>query len=284
MELKHDHIEITLPGRGPRKPVRFGMAADSHYALKEPLEDKHYAEALLKMRECTDTLNLEGLEFLIHLGDFKDEGPLRDPERTLSYLRVMEWKFQRFDGPVYHCLGNHDLDSISKQQFLGTVKNTGIDPTKSFYNFWAGQLQCLVLDSNYDSEGRDHFFLEGSDWQHPYIPEKQLDWLEKELDDWKGPSVIFCHHPFFPFYHNDHKYHIDNFEKVRQVIADSGKVQAVFFGHTHHELLQEFEGIPYIGLDSMLEGRFTERNCFYIAEFSEKVLRLNRFERETGVS
>ena len=280
MKLKRERIDITLPGSGPPDPVCFGMATDSHYALKEPLENKHYAEALLKMRECTDTLNAEGLEFLIHLGDFKDEGPSRDSVRTLSYLRVMESEFQRFDGPVYHCLGNHDLDSITKAQFLGTVKNSGIDPSKSFYSFRVGKLQCLVLDSNFDSEGRDHYFLEGSDWQHPYIPEKQLIWLEKTLGAWKGPSVVFCHHPFFPFFHNDHKYHVDNFEKVRQVIAGSGKVQAVFFGHTHHELLHEFEGIPYIGLNSMLEGRFAERNCFYKVEINDQMLVVTRFERD----
>lgn len=282
MKLKREHIEINLPGPGPKKPVCFGLATDSHYALKPPLEDKHYAEALLKMRECIDTLNMEGLAFMIHLGDFKDEGALREPERTLSYLRVMEWEFQRFRGPIYHCLGNHDLDSISKEQFLGSVKNSGIKPSKSFYRFRTGRLQALVLDSNFDSQGRDHFFLAGSDWQHPYIPETQIEWLEKELDAWNGPSVLFCHHPFFPFIHNDHKYHVDNFERVRKVIADSEKVLAVFFGHTHHELLHEFEGIPYIGLNSMLEGRFADRNCFYKAEFSSKLLRLTRFDRTSG--
>ena len=30
---------------------RFGLCTDSHYAEKEALEDKHYAEALLKMEE-----------------------------------------------------------------------------------------------------------------------------------------------------------------------------------------------------------------------------------------
>lgn len=280
MKLKQVRIEIALPGHGPEDPVSFGMATDSHYALKAPLEDKHYAEALLKMRECTDILNREGPDFLIHLGDFKDEGPLREPGRTLSYLRVMEWEFQRFKGPVYHCLGNHDLDSITKGQFLDQVKNSGIDPSKSYYSFWAGRLQCLVLDANFDSQGRDHFFLEGSDWQHPYIPDQQLAWLEEALDAWEGPSVVFCHHPLFPFFHNDHKYHVDNYAQVRQVIASSGKVQAVFCGHTHHELLEEFEGIPYLGLNSMLEGRYLERNCFYKAEINEKQLVLTRFERD----
>ena len=32
-------------------------------------------------------------------------------------------------GPRYHCVGNHDVDSITKQQFLENIENTGIPKT-----------------------------------------------------------------------------------------------------------------------------------------------------------
>jgi hypothetical protein len=54
------------------------------------------------------------VDFLVELGDFKDEDDPSVEVNTISYLQAMEAVFGQFRGPIYHVLGNHDMDSISK--------------------------------------------------------------------------------------------------------------------------------------------------------------------------
>ena len=44
----------------------------------------------------------------------------------MSFLDEIEAKFQTFDGPVYHVLGNHDMDSISNLNFSHIRAITGV--------------------------------------------------------------------------------------------------------------------------------------------------------------
>jgi len=113
-------------GKG-RGRSRFGIVTDCHYADMDSKGSRHYRESLEKLGECVELMNSEKVDFLIELGDFKDEKPPGNEQQTIGYLRAIEEVYQGFDGPTYHVLGNHDMDSISKEQFLSNVENTGID-------------------------------------------------------------------------------------------------------------------------------------------------------------
>ncbi len=270
---------VTVPDSASPKACRFGLCTDSHFSEKEALEDKHYAEALLKMEEFVRTANGLELDFVIHLGDFKDEDPEPDPKSTLDYLRRMEEEYARFRGRRFHCIGNHDLDSITKSQFLDHVENSEQDKALGHYYFVLNSLRFLVLDANFDAEGKDHFFREGGDWQDPVLPAEQIAWLRTELASSEHPCVIFCHHPLFAYVKNGHSYHVSNCPEVRSVLETSGKVLAVFNGHMHEEMFHEINGIQYLAMNSMLEGTFIQRNCFYVVEIAEDQLRIERFAR-----
>ena len=130
---------IPVPSR-----LRFGIATDSHHADKPTFELKHYRDSLEKMQVFIGQMNLEKAEFVIHLGDLKDEGPERRSADTLKYLEEIASTFASFAGPTYHCIGNHDLDSITKEQFLDGVHNSGIDPGTGYFSF-ACKGQCGAL-------------------------------------------------------------------------------------------------------------------------------------------
>jgi alkaline phosphatase len=263
----------------PEIPFRFALATDSHFSEKEALEDKHYAEALLKMEEFVKTVNEHDCAFAIHLGDFKDEDLEPDRATTLEYLGKMEREFSKFRGMRYHCLGNHDLDSITKEDFLGQVENAGITSGKGHYSFEINSLKFVVLDANFDAEGRDHFFREGGDWENPTVPEEQLTWLKNELAASPYPCMILCHHPLYGYVKNGHKYHVSNYLDVRRILEDSRKVVAVFNGHMHEEMFHEINDIQYLAMNSMLEGTFIQRNCFYVLEIQKDELLIHRFGR-----
>jgi alkaline phosphatase len=111
---------------------------DCHYADADPAGTRFYRQSLDKLTECVALMNAEKVDFLIELGDFKDQDKVPAEQKTCSYLEAVEQVFQDFEGPTYHVLGNHDMDSISKKQFLARVENTGIDSSRSYYSFDLG--------------------------------------------------------------------------------------------------------------------------------------------------
>ena len=262
-----------------KQACRFALATDSHYAQKEDLENKCYSDALLKMEEFVKTVNELDCDFAIHLGDFKDEDPTPDEESTLAYLRKMEAEFSKFEGPRFHCLGNHDLDSINKRQFLDHIENSGVEEALGHYFFDRKSIRFLVLDANYNEIGKDHFFKEGGDWQKPHIPPQQVKWLRESLEESPFPCVVFIHHPLYAYVKNDHSYHVVNHREVRSVLESSKKVLAVLNGHMHEEMFHELNGIHYLAMKSMLEGTFVQRNCFYVIEIDQDHIRIDRFDR-----
>jgi alkaline phosphatase len=288
--LRKTSFEFPVEESRVQQTCRLALATDSHYALKDDLGDKCYSDALLKMEEFVKTVNTLDCDFAIHLGDFKDEDLVPNEKSTLEYLRKMESEFSKFKGHRFHCLGNHDLDRITKKQFLEIAENSGnrvgeveanfSNNSKSgHYSFDLNSLRFIVLDANFDEAGKDHFFRNGGDWEKPWIPPFELKWLKETLDNSPFPCILFIHHPVYAYVKNGHSYHVVNHMGVRAVLESSGKVLAVLNGHMHEEMFQEINGIRYLALNSMLEGTFVQRNCFYVLELDSDHLQIDRFDR-----
>ncbi|MEZ4898154.1 MAG: metallophosphoesterase [Saprospiraceae bacterium] len=249
------------------KPLlRFGLVTDSHYADRPEAGIRYYRESLAKMQECIDVFNRSQLDFVIHLGDFKDQNVQPQADETLHYLESLEAIYGSFVGPRYHCVGNHDVDSITKKQFLHGVTNTGIDPGSSYYQFSHHGFSCLVLDANYYADGSDHYYAEGADWQDIRIPESEVLWLKETLETHREPTFIFCHHPLFEYTHGNTVYHVQNHEAIRRILEDHQQVVAVFQGHTHESRQTEIQGIHYLTLLAMVDQSGPENNAYAIAE------------------
>jgi len=256
--------DLQLSASNPR-PVRFGIITDCHYADADPSGTRFYRESLDKLSECVDRMNIERVDFLIELGDFKDQNTPPVESRTLSYLREAEAVFRRFQGPRYHVLGNHDMDSLSKKQFLFEVENTGIDAGRSYYSFDVfGTLHFVVLDANYRADGGD--YDHGNfDWTDANVPAHELDWLKQDLAATCGSAVVFVHQrldgegPLFA----------KNASEVRRILRESGKVHAVFQGHHHEGGYSRIDGIHYYTLKAVVEGQGSDNNSYAIAEIHQ---------------
>jgi len=244
-----------------RKAVRFGIVTDCHYADAEAAGSRFYRASLDKLGECVGQMNAEHVDFFIELGDFKDQGRPPVEQQTLAYLDKIETVFQRFDGPTYHVLGNHDMDSISKSQFLARVTNTGIEAGRSYYSFDANGLRCIVLDANFSADGTayDHGNF---NWTDANIPSHELAWLRDDLATASGPVVVFVHQ----LLDGTGSVYVQNAAKVREVLEKSGKVLAVFQGHHHAGDYHHINGIHYYTLIATVEGQGTENNSYAIVE------------------
>lgn len=246
---------------GSNTKLRFGIVTDAHYADDAPRGTRHYRESIEKMTECVNLMNDEKVGFLVELGDFKDQGDPISEKDTLKYLEAIEKIFRQFRGPRYHVLGNHDVDSISKEQFLTRIDNSGIARLSKYYSFDSNELHFVVLDANYKADGSD--YDHGNfNWTDPNIPQKELDWLRNDLAASSKPVIVFVHQQL------DGKgiHSVNNAAEVRQIMQENERVIAVFQGHNHAGHYSYIEDIHYYTLKAMVEGSGDNNNSYAIVE------------------
>lgn len=252
---------ISPPGEKPTR-LRFGIITDLHYADIDPSGDRSFRESLVKLEEFIKVMNDRKADFLVELGDFKDQDKINPTEaKTQSYLRRIEGVFEKFDGPRYHVLGNHDVDSLSKPQFLKAARNTGIPPDKSYYSFGVRGVRFIVLDANFRADGtsydRGNFA-----WEDAKIPAAELNWLKQELDSSAKPAIIFIHH----LLDGEGDYYVKNAPEVRHILESSDKVLVVIQGHRHEGQLNIMSHIPFYTLKAAVEGSGAGNNSYALVE------------------
>jgi hypothetical protein len=241
--------------------LRFGIVTDSHYADADMRDNRYYRESKGKMTECVDLMNEQKVDFLVELGDLKDQDEPTVEERTISYLRTIEQVFQKFDGPKYHVLGNHDVDSLSKEQFMENITNTKIKTKSTYYSFDCKGIHFIVLDANFlkDETPYDHGNFV---WNNTIIPQSELDWLAQDLNETKLPTIVFCHQQLG----GNTGTCTQNAQDVRDILQKSGKVLASFNGHEHNGGYKFVEGIHYYTLKAVVVGSGQENNAYAIVE------------------
>ena len=262
--------------------LRFGIITDSHYADKDQKGTKFYRDSLPKLKQCISFMNNQDLDFLIHLGDFKDEAENANETSTLQFLKTYESEFSKFKGKKYHVLGNHDIDSITKEQFLSNVENTGIKKQDTYYYYDSGGFRFIVLDANFKEDGTA--YSKGNfDWKDTNIPKDQLFWLKSTLDETNKPCVIFVHQMLDDFENGD--YGVNNANKVREVLEESNKVIAVFQGHKHKETHHHINNIHYYTFNAMVDYEGLENNSFSIVNVNSNLdIQIEGFYRSSNKS
>ncbi len=239
--------------------LQFGWVTDIHYALAPVKWGRYYQENIVKLKEAVHLFNEKKVDFAIETGDFKDQTDPPVEHETLEYLKQVEAEFARYKGSRYHVLGNHDVDSLSKSQFLHQVENTGIDQDKSFYYFEKKGFRFVVLDACFKSDGKEYDH-DNFDYRDTNIPEQELEWLSVVLKDSTSPVIVFVHQRL----DGEGDLFINNSKKVRRVLEESNKVVAVFQGHDHKGGAQVINGVLYYTLKAMVEGTGKENSSYAI--------------------
>lgn len=247
--------------KSPETAVRFGIVTDSHYADADPNGTRFYRESIPKMKECISLMNEQHVDFVVELGDFKDQGSPPDEAGTLRFLSDIEQAFAAFNGPRYHVLGNHDADSISKNQFSESVTNTGIPKDATYYSFDSGGVHFVVLDANFNPDGSayDHGNF---NWTKTVIPGDERDWLTRDLESTSLPVIVFVHQ----LLDGEGEHYINNAADVRNILQNHNSVLAVFQGHMHTGNYSLIENIHYYTLKAMVEGTGEKNSSYAIVE------------------
>lgn len=195
-------LKIALGRNRFAMTVKFGIFADLHVDIMHDAQQR--LEAFLS------ACRRENVDFIIHLGDFcypesrkvvckpenrpiNIENALKTP--TYADKDAIIALFRDFEKPGYHVIGNHDCDMCSKGEVL---RYYGVD-YGPYYSFNVGGFHFVVLDPNYylmdgkyiSYENGNYFDAPGD--ALPYLPPKQLKWLEEDLANTPYPSVLFSH-------------------------------------------------------------------------------------------
>ncbi len=260
----------VLPDTPPA--VKVGLVTDIHYADADVRGTRHYRESLAKVREAVAVLNRRGVDVAIEMGDFIDSAKGADAAAEVGFLKKIDGEFGRLRADRHYTLGNHCVTTLSKEQFLDTVGRR-----RSYYSFDKGGFHFVVLDACFREDGvaygKGNFV-----WTDTEVPAEQREWLKADLEATGRRSLVFIHQRLdLPV---GSPYAVRSSPAVRRVLEDSGKVLAVFMGHSHKNGYTRIGGIHYAVLAAVVEGSGPANNGYSVLNlFPDGTLKLDGFRR-----
>jgi predicted phosphodiesterase len=207
-------------------------------------------------------MNDKKVDFLVMLGDIIDKGNEGEGEDAcLKHLDAIESIFGKFRGPRYHVLGNHDLDKLSKSQFMAGIENTGIPQDATYYSYDCKGVHFVVVDACFNREMKpyDHGNF---GWVDANIPPEQLAWLKKDLASTSKPVIVLVHQLLC----GNKSHSVRNSDEVRGILNENKNVLSVFNGHFHRGQYELIEGIHYYTLIAMVEGAGEQNSSYAIVD------------------
>jgi alkaline phosphatase len=253
---------LLAAGRDPREAlaadpaVRVGLVTDVHYADADTRGTRHYRESLGKMREAAARMREGKVDLAVELGDIIDTPNPPDVAKETGFLRTISGEFANVGAPRHYVLGNHCVSALTKERFLGTVEQA-----KSWYSFDRNGVHFVILDACFRKDGVP-YAPQQFEWTDTEVPAEQREWLEADLKATPHKAVVFVHQRLdeAPV----EGYRIHSRTAVRSILEKSGKVLAVFQGHSHKNELQTLGGVPYITLAAMVEGSGAENSGYSV--------------------
>lgn len=249
--------------------LQVGLMTDLHYADKAATKTRFYRDALMKLDEAVAFFNREKPALVVELGDFIDQAD--EVEKEIEWLKTIEQHYAELAMPRHYVIGNHCVGTLTKQEFAAHTASPG-----GHTSFEAGGLTFLILDACFREDGtpygRTNFH-----WQDANLPASELAWLEAELGKAAGPVIVLAHQRL----DMEKAHSVRNAAAVRALLEKSGKVLAVFQGHSHKNDYQQIQGIHYITLVAMVEGTGLDNSGYTLLDIlADGSLRLQGFRRQ----
>ncbi len=249
--------------------VRVGLVTDLHYADKPTRGSRNYRDTLGKLAEAARRFNSDKPDLVVELGDFIDAADSVETEQ--DYLQQVSEVFSSIAAPKHYVLGNHCVDTLTKAEFLG-----GVGKRESFYSFDVGGFHFFVLDACFRKDSQP-YGRKNSQWNDANIPAQELDWLQSDLKANEKPVIVFAHQRL----DNGGAHEVKNAADVRKLLESSGRVRAVFQGHSHKNDHQEIAGIHYCTLVAMVEGAGPDSSGYSLMDvLADGTIRLTGFRKQ----
>jgi predicted phosphodiesterase len=250
--------------------MRFAVISDIHMGpekfykgVKLSLTD----HALSCVKKFVDEINQDPkIKFVVQLGDVIDSTDLEyDKENYNLVLNLLK----KLNCPVYHVVGNHDLQHLSEQGLKEIINYKEL-----YYSFDVEDFHCIILFSK---------TIEKTDIK---IDEEQINWLKQDLEKTNKKTLIFVHYSLSDQDLTGHSLFegfpevclIQNREEIRSILTESKKVIAVFIGHLHWNRIDKHNSIPYFTLQSLVENLNNEgmpSNSYAIIDLTKDSIKVD---------
>ena len=263
--------EAFADAPSPRDDIVIGIFTDSHYANRDRRGSRYYRDSSAKLTEFVGAMNKAKPNFAIVLGDFVDKGQTLQAE--MAYLKHIEGIFRKFKGPRHHVIGNHDVATFTKAQFVAGTRMPGPN-----YSFDSGPIHCIVLDANYKKDFTP-YKAGNFTWKQTYVPPDEQKWLKADLKTAAKKTVVFIHQTLDD---ENGPHGVKNSPDVRRILERSGKVLAVFQGHNHGGAYRRINGIHYFTMQAMVEGPGLKNNSYALAQVSVKGVKVKGFVKQAS--
>ena len=251
--------------------LRIGLVTDLHYADKPAAGRRRYRQTPAKLAEAAENLTAERIEILVALGDLIDSADTVAGEQ--QYLETIHRELAKIGREQHYVLGNHCVERLEEDEFLGVVGQE-----RASYSFDRAGVHFLILDACFREDGTA-YGRRNFKWTDANIPAAQLEWLEADLADGKGPAIVLVHQRL----DETESHSVRNAARAREVLERSRRVVAVFQGHSHHNDLQEIGGIRYCTLAAMVEGEAPEFNAYAVLRIAaDGSISVQGFRRQRG--
>ena len=225
---------LTLSGVMAQEKVKFMLFADLHYDIMPDADER--LSTILKQAAK------QKADFILELGDFIPPTPQN---------RAWKHKLDKCGLPVYHVLGNHDIDQNNKQLYMDYW---GIP--SSYYYFDKGCFRFIVLDSNFfvDKDGVTKPYDKGNygrvdESDRNKYSKEELAWLDSLLQDKTRIHVLFSHAPV-----NDLYSEVVLNAEIHALLVNAQKrgtqIAMIFGGHMHSDNYHLVDGIHYMQVNS----------------------------------
>jgi alkaline phosphatase len=257
-----------LFGQDARPKLKIGLITDLHYADKPAAGTRHYRETPEKLEKAVEQFTRDKVDFTVELGDLVDAA--KSVEEETGYLKTINTQFSKIPGDRHYVLGNHCVQTFTKAEFL-----KGIEREKSYYSFDTAGWHFVVLDACFRSDG-EPYGRNNFNWTDSNVPASQLQWLEADLKISTGKAIIFAHQRLDV----TRQHSVKNAEVVRSVLGKSGKVAAVFQGHSHQNDYQQIAGIHYCTVAAIVEGSGAQNNAYARLDVLGGALSVEGFVRQ----
>lgn len=193
--------------------------------------------------------------FILSNGDII-EGTNASSEKGMAELALVKKLFDRTVLEKYWTVGNHDLRSVDKKQFMQALEIDYVNKA-----FEVGNYKIITLDSNFRADSSN--IVPGKGYTRGYVSKKQVDFLKRELKNTDKRTLVFLHHP--PLWNIDGKSNsglLENSPELMEIFSQK-KVFAVFAGHIEDLFFQEIDGVKYFISPGMIknekyQGTFSE--------------------------
>ena len=149
----------------------------------------------------------------------------------------------------HYVLGNHCVDTLTKEEFLA-----GVGQKRSYYSFDAGGAP-LRRPRRLLPQRRQALWPQELHMDRRQHPGDRSRLAQARPEGERRQAIVFAHQRLDVT--ND--YGVKNAADVRKVLEESGKVLAVFQGHSHKNDYKEIGGIHYCTLVAMIEGSGREQ-------------------------